>query len=108
MNFRKEENEEQRRFFSKIVEMHSKEYSKYSIQNRLAYANSYMNGENVEAGGNPEDAEMLDEEANSKRMKRMFDKFTLEEWGKFGLEIGERDDPEQLASGNTAGQAGGS
>ena len=89
--------------------MHSKEYEKYSIQNRLAQANSYQGGDEVEAAGNPEDAEMFDEEANSNRVKKMFGRFNLQDWGKYGLEIGERDDPEQFASGNAgAGQAGGS
>ena len=48
---------------------------------------------------------MQDEEADSKWVRKLFDRFDLEEWGKNGLEKLERDDPGNLASGAT-GAAG--
>ena len=75
---RKEDREEQMGWFEKIVKLHDNEYTKY-MPTRYT--------------GNDVDVTMAqDDEADQKKLKELYEGFELDEWGKTGLEIGNKEE----------------
>ena len=65
-------------WFEKIVKLHDNEYTKY-MPTRYT--------------GNDVDVTMAqDDEADQKKLKELYEGFELDEWGKTGLEIGNKEE----------------
>ena len=82
---RKEDREDQMQWFAKIAKMHDTEYSKY-LPPRYTGNDIYNAAENPMA---------QDDEADQKKLKELFSVFELDEWGRVGLEVGNKEEAEK-------------
>ena len=82
---RKEDREDQMQWFAKIAKMHDTEYSKY-LPTRYTGNDIYSAAENPMA---------QDDEADQKKLKELFSVFELDEWGRAGLEVGNKEEAEK-------------
>lgn len=82
---RKEDREDQMQWFAKIAKMHDTEYSKY-LPPRYTGNDIYSAAENPMA---------QDDEADQKKLKELFSVFELDEWGRVGLEVGNKEEAEK-------------
>ena len=92
LGHRKEEREEQMQWFEKIAKMHDAEYTKY-LPTRYMGNDIYPANENCMA---------QDDEADQNKLKELFSTFELNEWGKAGLEIGNKEEAEANQPGADA------
>lgn len=71
-------------WFEKISKMHDAEYVKY-LPPRYSGNDIYQDNENCMA---------QDDDADQKKLRELFSTFELGEWGKAGLEIGNKEEAE--------------